>query len=158
MAKNDNFGGNLIWRISKNINFGGFLMNPPNFLPPKFLPLRYVLLNYLVLPDKKWKFIRIEQLVSSIKGTQPPFWPNLSIYITNKIYSQYKPDKIWASIKEAVKQPCLDQKIQCLYSYFLRIFWHKFFQGFLLYTHPNVTLKGNSGLSNLFFKIDINLR
>ena len=33
------FSGNLIWRISKNINFGGFLTNSPN--PPKFLPLRY---------------------------------------------------------------------------------------------------------------------
>ena len=23
MAKNNNFGGNLIWRIAKNLNFGG---------------------------------------------------------------------------------------------------------------------------------------
>ena len=35
--------------------------------------------------------------------------------------------------KEAVKQPCLDQKIQRLfskYSYFLCIFWHKIFRAF----------------------------
>ena len=35
--------------------------------------------------------------------------------------------------KEAVKQPCLDQKIQCLfskYSYFLRIFRNKTFRAF----------------------------
>ena len=35
--------------------------------------------------------------------------------------------------KKAVKQPCLDQKIQCLfskYSYYLCIFWHKIFRAF----------------------------
>ena len=26
MAKNDNFGGNIIWRMAKNINFGGKLI------------------------------------------------------------------------------------------------------------------------------------
>ena len=41
IAKNDYFGGNLIWRMVKNVNFGEFLTNPPN--PPKFLPLRYIL-------------------------------------------------------------------------------------------------------------------
>ena len=26
MTKNDNFGGNLIWRMTKNVNFGGRLI------------------------------------------------------------------------------------------------------------------------------------
>ena len=47
MAKNDNFGGNLIWRMAKNVNFCGklvwrilaeFLTNSPN--PLKFLPAK----------------------------------------------------------------------------------------------------------------------
>ena len=53
MAKNNNFGGNLILWMTKNVNFGvrvicwilvdfgGFLMNPAN--PPKFVPkIRYI--------------------------------------------------------------------------------------------------------------------
>ena len=74
----------------------------------------------------------------------------MSIYITNRtyIYSQYKPEKfeplkpsrsgdisllVFKISKEAVNQPCLDQKIQCLflkYSYFLCIFWHNIFRAF----------------------------
>ena len=53
MAKNYNFGGNLIWRMAKNVNFGGFLTNPPN--PRKFLPLRYIELqcyNFFLLQLK----------------------------------------------------------------------------------------------------------
>ena len=49
MAKNNNFSGNLIWRMTKNYNFwrefnlldfDGFLTNPAN--PPKFVPIRYI--------------------------------------------------------------------------------------------------------------------
>ena len=68
---------------------------------------------------------------------------NMSIYITNKTYiatpninlTKFEPVKpsrsgdisllVFKIYKEAVKQPCLDQKIQCLfskYSYFLCIF------------------------------------
>ena len=61
---------------------------------------------------------------------------NMSIYFTNKTYinlTKFEPLKpsrsgdisllVLKIYKEAVKQPCLDQKIQCLfskYSYFLR--------------------------------------
>ena len=80
-------------------------------------------------------------------------WRHVTIFLSNFKYGQFtctninltkleslKPSRfgdisllVFKISKEAVKQPCLDQIIQCLflkYSYFLCIFWHKFFRAF----------------------------
>ena len=67
----------------------------------------------------------------------------MNIYNPNINLTKFEPLKpsrsgdigllVFSISKETVKQPCLDQKIQCLfskYSYFLCIFWHKCFRAF----------------------------
>ena len=81
---------------------------------------------------------------------------NMSIYITNKTYilpinlTNFEPLKpsryisllVFKISKEAVKQPCLDQKIQCLFSKYsyLCVYFDIKFPG-LSPIYPNVTLK-----------------